>query len=77
MSIHEEDYVPPFTKSFVLEHTIKHMSESIAFSIDKCERRLQHFQDDPEKEKEVLDTINTLHLLRSNVVRLMDHELFQ
>lgn len=54
----------PFSKAFVLKTTARHMRRSIDISIRKSFERLPEFKDNPEKVKEVMETLDVLHRQR-------------
>ena len=56
--------IPPFSKSFVLKTTTRHMRKSIDISIRKSFDRLEDFQGDAEKGVEVFETLDVLHKMR-------------
>lgn len=54
----------PFSKSYVLRTTAKHMRRSVDISIRKTFERVQEFDSDPVKSKEVIETLGMLHSMR-------------
>lgn len=54
----------PFTMSYVLRATAKHIRKCIDISIRKTNERWKQFADDPDKSKEVMITLMALHDLR-------------
>jgi len=57
----------PFTMSYVLRATAKHIRKSIDISIRKTSERWEDFPDDPEKTKEITVTLMRLHEMRRNL----------
>jgi len=57
----------PFSTSFVLKTTTKHMRKAIDISIRKTFDRLKDFEGDQEKGAEVFETLAKLHGLRKMV----------
>lgn len=56
----------PFSMSYVLRTTAKHMRKSIDISIRKTFERMPEF-DNTEKSREVLETLSTLHQMRKQL----------
>ena len=54
----------PFSKSFVLKTTAKHMRKSIDISIRKTFERVEEFAEDQSKSTEVFETLSVLHIMR-------------
>jgi hypothetical protein len=52
---------------YVLRTTAKHMRKSIDISIRKTFERVSEFADDPEKSKEVFETLSFLHRMRKDL----------
>jgi hypothetical protein len=57
----------PFSTSYVLKTTAKHMRKSIDISIRKTFERVKEFEPDTEKAKEVFITLSILHQMRKNL----------
>jgi hypothetical protein len=57
----------PFSQSYVLRTTAKHMRKSIDISIRKTFERIKDFDGNQEKSKEVFETLAKLHSLRSKI----------
>jgi hypothetical protein len=57
----------PFSQGYVLRTTAKHMRKSIDISIRKTFERIQDFDGDQEKSKEVFLTLSILHQLRKEL----------
>jgi len=57
----------PYTKSYVLRATARHMRRCIDISIRKTNERWPEFKDIPEKSKEVMETLMVLHNMRNAV----------
>lgn len=62
-----EEAEKPFSMSYVLRTTAKHMRKSIDISIRKTFDRVKEFADDQEKSKEIFETLALLHLLRKQL----------
>jgi len=58
----------PFSKSFVMRTTFRHMRRSIDISIRKSFERFQDFDGQSETGKEIMETLSVLH----NVRKMMD-----
>lgn len=54
----------PFSMSYVLRVTTKHMRKSVDISIRKTFERIAEFDGNQEKSTEVLETLSVLHNLR-------------
>ena len=57
----------PFTMGYVLRTTAKHMRKSIDISIRKTFERVSEFDNNPEKAREVLETLSYLHQMRAQL----------
>ena len=57
----------PFSQSFVLRTTAKHMRKSIDISIRKTFARIAEFDGNQEKSKEIFQTLSVLHSLRAQL----------
>jgi hypothetical protein len=57
----------PFSMSYVLRTTAKHMRKSIDISIRKTFDRQHEFVDNPEKSTEVFKTLSVLHQMRKQL----------
>jgi len=57
------DSKPPFSKSFVMKTTFRHMKRSIDISIGKSFERLKDFENDSSVGKEIIETLSVLHTL--------------
>lgn len=55
---------PPFSKSFVMKTTFRHMRRSVDISIRKSFERFQDFDKDSEVGKEIMETLSVLHTVR-------------
>jgi len=62
-----EDYQKPFSISYVLRTTAKHMRKSIDISIRKTFERVPEFANDQAKSQEVFKTLASLHMLRKQL----------
>lgn|GEM_PF-2721267 len=59
--------IKPFTKNHVLRLTTKNMRRHIDVSIRKTFERVQDFDGNQEKSKEVFETLSILHTMRKNL----------
>jgi hypothetical protein len=59
----------PYDKEYVIERTIKNMRAAIEFSTKKTMMRNIEFQDNPEKQKEIMETLMELGALH----KMIDH----
>ena len=59
-----EDDKPPFSKSFVMKTTFRHMRRSVDISIRKSFDRFKDFPQDSEVGKEIMETLSVLHTVR-------------
>jgi len=57
----------PFSMSYVLRTTAKHMRKSIDISIRKTFERVGEFAHDQQKSREVFETLSFLHTMRKNL----------
>jgi len=55
---------PPFSKSFVMKTTFRHMRRSVDISIRKSFERFQDFDKDSEAGREIMETLSVLHTVR-------------
>jgi hypothetical protein len=62
-----ENYKPPYTKSFVVKTTLRHMKKSIDISVSKSLERLKDVDNQSIHGKEVLETLSVLHTMRKLV----------
>ncbi len=62
-----ENQVKPFSMSYVLRTTAKHMRKSIDISIRKTFERVSEFADDQKKSEEVFKTLSFLHTMRKQL----------
>lgn len=58
------DNLTPFSKSFVLKTTTRHMRRSIDISIRKSFDRMKEFEHDGAKKQEIFETLDVLHKMR-------------
>ena len=54
----------PFSKSFVMKTTFRHMRRSVDISIRKSFERFKDFDENTEKGKEIMETLSVLHTVR-------------
>lgn len=64
----EELNKPPFSKSFVMKTTLRHMNKSIDISVSKSFDRLKDFENDSAIGKEIIETLSVLHTLKKILV---------
>jgi hypothetical protein len=57
----------PFSTSYVLKTTAKHMRKSIDISIRKTFERVKEFEPNTDRAKEVFVTLSILHQMRKNL----------
>jgi hypothetical protein len=57
----------PFSQSFVLRTTAKHMRKSIDISIRKTFERIAEFDGNQEKSREVFQALSVLHSMRAQL----------
>ena len=55
---------PPFSKSFVMKTTFRHMRRSVDISIRKSFERFQDFDKNSDVGKEIMETLSVLHTVR-------------
>jgi hypothetical protein len=63
----------PFSKSYVLKTTSRHMRRSIDISIRKSFDRMPEFNDDSEKRMEIMETLDVLHKMRKLLDDFQEH----
>ena len=54
----------PFSKSFVMRTTFRHMRRSVDISIRKSFERFQDFDKDSKTGSEIMETLSVLHTVR-------------
>ena len=54
----------PFSKTFVMRTTFRHMRRSVDISIRKSFERFQDFDSDSDIGKEIMETLSVLHTCR-------------
>jgi len=54
----------PFSKSFVMRTTFRHMRRSVDISIRKSFERFQDFDQNSKIGREIMETLSTLHTVR-------------
>jgi len=54
----------PFSKTFVMRTTFRHMRRSVDISIRKSFERFQDFDNESSIGKEIMETLDTLHKVR-------------
>lgn len=68
----------PFSKSFVMRTTFRHMRRSVDISIRKSFERFKDFDNDSRAGKEIMETLSVLHTVRKMLddFQLENAELF-
>jgi len=68
----------PFSKSFVMRTTFRHMRRSVDISIRKSFERFKDFDNDSRAGKEIMETLSLLHTVRKMLddFQLENSELF-
>lgn len=64
----------PFDKNYVIERTLLNMRAAIEFSTKKTMMRNVEFQDDPDKQREIMETLVTLGLMHKMLDNFRDKE---
>jgi len=59
--------IRPFSCSYVIRTTVKHMKKNIDISIRKTFERIKEFDGDQIKSQEVFKTLSMLHTLRKEI----------
>lgn len=54
----------PFSKSFVMRTTFRHMRRSVDISIRKSFERFKDFDENAPEGKEIMETLSVLHTVR-------------
>ena len=54
----------PFSKTFVMRTTFRHMRRSVDISIRKSFERFQDFDNDSAMGREIMETLDVLHKVR-------------
>jgi len=54
----------PFSKTFVMRTTFRHMRRSVDISIRKSFERFQDFDNNSKMGQEIMETLDTLHKVR-------------
>ena len=54
----------PFSKTFVMRTTFRHMRRSVDISIRKSFERFQDFDNESHMGKEIMETLSVLHTVR-------------
>lgn len=63
----------PFSNSYVMKETIKHMQNCVRISLNKTLARMPEFKDDPEKNKELMTTLSNLDKLNRLMENIRDN----
>ena len=63
----EVDNAKPFSMSYVLRTTAKHMRKSIDISIRKTFERIKEFDGKQDKSTEIFKTLSVLHSMREQI----------
>jgi hypothetical protein len=58
------EHKTPFSKSFVVKTTMKHMKRSIEISISKSFDRLRDVDNESVLGKEIIETLSVLHVMK-------------
>jgi len=68
----------PFSKSFVMRTTFRHMRRSVDISIRKSFERFKDFDNDSKVGQEIMETLSVLHTVRKMLddFQLENSELF-
>jgi hypothetical protein len=68
----------PFSKSFVMRTTFRHMRRSVDISIRKSFERFKDFDNDSKAGQEIMETLSLLHTVRKMLddFQLENSELF-
>lgn len=68
----------PFSKSFVMRTTFRHMRRSVDISIRKSFERFKDFDNDSKSGQEIMETLSVLHTVRKMLddFQLENSELF-
>ena len=69
----QDKKVGPFTKSFVLNATLKHMQNAIDISNRKAVARMQDFDSQSEKGVEILETLSVLNTMSKLLSEFKEH----
>ncbi len=67
------DNKPPFSKSFVMKTTLRHMRRSVDISIRKSFERFQDFDKNSETGREIMETLSVLHTIRKMLDDFQEH----
>lgn len=57
----------PFSKSFVMRTTFRHMRRSVDISIRKSFERFQDFDQNSKVGQEIMETLSILHTVRKMI----------
>jgi len=57
----------PFSKTFVMRTTFRHMRRSVDISIRKSFERFKDFEEGSKEGKECLETLSVLHTVRKMI----------
>jgi hypothetical protein len=63
----EEKKKFPFSKSFVMKTTLRHIEKAINISIDKTFARMPEFEENSHDAREILEALSGLHRLRKDI----------
>jgi hypothetical protein len=64
----------PFDKNYVIDRTLLNMRAAIEFSTKKTMMRNIDFQDDPDKQKEIMETLVILGILHKMLDNFEDQK---
>lgn len=57
----------PFNREYVISLTAKAMVKAVDFSIAKTIARIEEFANDPQKSREVFQTLSDLHQMKKGI----------
>jgi hypothetical protein len=63
----ENTVTKPFSRSFVVNVTIRNMRKSVDISIKKTLKRVGEFSQDREKSQEILETLSCLYSIQKQL----------
>jgi len=68
-----DKHTPPFSKTFVLKTTSRHIRRSVDISIRKSYDRMSDFPGDSAKKQEIFETLDVLHKMRKLMDDFQEH----
>ena len=63
----------PFSNDYVIRETLRHMQRSVSISTQKTIARLEEFQGDSERTKEVMQTLHNLSRLNKLIEEIKEN----